>query len=586
MILGDRKGRDVLVFIDDTSIGTETEEKHLESLESVLDLLFGCGVRLKLSKCEFGVRRAEILGHMVDENGLRPSDKHVESIRALTEPQSGDELMRFLGLVNYFAGFIDHYAESAAPLYDVLKGTGFSKKRRHGQRFLIADWEQRWGKTQTEAWKELKAALSDPQILAAPRRGAPKRMMTDASAYGLGGVLLQQGEDKKWRPISFTSRLLKKADRNYSPTERECLAVVDSLLKWRHYLHGEAFVAVTDHLSLKWLLSLQDPRERLARWVVSIQDFDFTVVPDALSRDAVPKSLCQRYYCPLNRARMEEIGTAEAQERVAGIVESVAGVEMIRAVGQVGVVGDGPRIEEFRAAQVEECNDLERHAADQKHLMVDDDGLRRSTKRDGMPMVVPRSMVKDVLEYVHGSRLNGHYKLQRILAKLTGRYCWKGMAKDTARFVKDCLQCTVSDDRQPPRQVELEVVHPKRRFAQVAFDIQTITPRSGQGNIKVVAFIDVFTRYVRAVPIKDEKAETIAQKLLDEWIAIFGPMETLLSDGGTNLVGNVVSALTSMLGIGRVQTYPLHPQANGTVERWNRTLARDIASFMTTGSSD
>ena len=97
MILGNRKGRDVLAFMDDTSLGTETENEHLKSLAFVLDLLYENGVRLKLSKCEFGVLRAEILGHVVDENGLRPSEKHVEAIRALEEPRSGDELMLFLG---------------------------------------------------------------------------------------------------------------------------------------------------------------------------------------------------------------------------------------------------------------------------------------------------------------------------------------------------------------------------------------------------------------------------------------------------------------------------------------------------------
>lgn len=302
MILGDRKGRDVLAFMDDTSIGTANEDEHLESLATVLDLLFEAGVRLKLSKCKFGFREAEILGHMVDEHGLRPSDKHLEAIQRLEMPRSGDELTRFLGLVNYFADFVDHFAETAAPLYAALKGTGFSKKRRHGQRLVIPDWKARWGKDQTKAWKELKDALSNPEILAAPRRGAAKRVMTDASAYGLGGVLLQETKDGKWQPVSFTSRLLRKAERNYAPTEREFLAVIHALQKWRHYLHGEHFTVVTDHLSLKWLLSLKDPREKLARWVIEVQDFDFTtehrsgpelVVPDTLSRDAVLKPLCR-----------------------------------------------------------------------------------------------------------------------------------------------------------------------------------------------------------------------------------------------------------------------------------------------------
>ena len=141
------------------------------------------------------------------------------------------------------------------------------------------------------------------------------------------------------------------------------------------------------------------------------------------------------------------------------------------------------------------------------------------------------------------------------------------MARDTVAFIRNCLQCTVSEDRQPGRQAALQIGHPKRRFAQVAFDIQTITPRTLQGNIKVVAIVDVFTIFVRARPIPDERAETIARVFIEDWIAVFGPMEWLLSDGGTNLVGGVIKELNAMLGIGRLQTYPFHAQANGTVER-------------------
>ena len=133
-------------------------------------------------------------------------------------------------------------------------------------------------------------SLCDPEILAAPVRGPPKRFMTDASAYGLGGVLLQQTQRGEWSPVSFTSKLMKKAEQYYSPTDKECLAIVNALKKWRHYLYREHFAAVTDHLVLKWLMSLKDPRERLARWTIEVQDYGFAVehregkqlvVPDA-----------------------------------------------------------------------------------------------------------------------------------------------------------------------------------------------------------------------------------------------------------------------------------------------------------------
>ena len=251
--------------MDDTSVGTETEEQHLSSLESLLDTLLHAGIRLKLSKCRFGVRSTEILGHRIDGKGLHPSEAHVEAIGRLVEPASGNELMRFLGLVNFFSDFIDHFAETAAPLYEVLKGTGFSKKRKHVQKFKIHDWDLRWGVVQRNAWKALKEALRNPEILVAPRRGMVKKVMTDASSYEPGGFLLQMSTNGKWRPVCFTGRLLRLAERKFTATEKECLAVVHALRKWRHYLHGERFVVVTDHLALRWLRSHKEPRERLAR---------------------------------------------------------------------------------------------------------------------------------------------------------------------------------------------------------------------------------------------------------------------------------------------------------------------------------
>ncbi len=84
----------------------------------------------------------------------------------------------------------------------------------------------------------------------------------------------------------------------------------------------------------------------------------------------------------------------------------------------------------------------------------------------------------------------------------------------------------------------------------------------------------------------DEAVKTIARALLDQWICVFGPMVRLLSDRGLNFIGKIVEELAALLGIGRLRAYPLHPQANGTVERWNRTLTRDLASFVATGESD
>lgn len=104
------------------------------------------------------------------------------------------------------------------------------------------------------------------QVSGFPRRGAPERLLTDASGYGVGGVLHQGDGPGIWRPVALKSRKMTNAEVKYTVTERECLAVVYALRKWRCYLHGEPnFIVETDHLSLKWLMSLKEPRGRLAR---------------------------------------------------------------------------------------------------------------------------------------------------------------------------------------------------------------------------------------------------------------------------------------------------------------------------------
>lgn len=328
--------------------------------------------------------------------------------------------------MNYFSEFVDHFAETAIILYKVLEGSRFKKKRRHGQRLRIPQWTARWGEDQRKAWQELKDVPSNPSILAGPVIGAEKQVMTDASAYGLGGVLLQLNTNGKWQPVAFTNRKLKKAERNYAPTERECLAVVHYLSKWRHYLHGEHFTAVTDHLSLRWLLSLKYPREKLARWVVEIQDFDFTVehrsgpelvVPDALSRNAVQNPLFQRCYSPLGQEVIDEKDGTAGLEQVSALVEvSWCGV---------GITGGGPSEEEMRIAQVVQFGNVQDFVDGRRDYLVDDEGLLRSTKRKELPMIVPKAMVNEVLRFIHGSRTAGHYKLQRSMASLVRRFWWK-----------------------------------------------------------------------------------------------------------------------------------------------------------------
>ena len=132
-------------------------------------------------------------------------------------------------------------------------------------------------------------------------------LQTDASTSGLGAVLTQNFPEGE-RVIAYASRTLNAAERNYSATELECLAVVWGIRRLRCYLEGYRFKVITDHQSLKWLRTLDSPTGRLGRWAFELQQFDFEVqyrkgtlnrVADALSRQtavgAVTRPRCAWY---------------------------------------------------------------------------------------------------------------------------------------------------------------------------------------------------------------------------------------------------------------------------------------------------
>jgi Integrase core domain len=119
--------------------------------------------------------------------------------------------------------------------------------------------------------------------------------------------------------------------------------------------------------------------------------------------------------------------------------------------------------------------------------------------------------------------------------------------------------------------------HVSRRFEIVAVDVVEISPTAVDGPKKALVICDQFTRFVVVAPIGDESAVTVARELLQHWILLFGPPERLLSDNGANFCGEIIRHLCAATGIKKVFTTPWHPQTDGTVERFNRTLCPVLA---------
>ena len=264
----------VTIYLDDILVCSKTKELHEYHLCCVFQCLAKTGLSLKGKKCHIGMSSVSYLGYIFSGSGTRPDPQKVEAIKNWPQPQDTNKVHQFLGLASYYRRYIPHFADIAAPLHSLTqKGMTFH-----------------WSQECTTAFLELKKCLVQAPILAYPKLtpGASEFIVqTDASAYGLGAVLQQEGH-----VIAYASRTLSAPERNYSVIQRECLAVVYALKQFRHYLLGRHFTIVTDHAPLQWL-SAQKMEGLLCRWALALQEYDFKIVywkgtlntnADALSR--------------------------------------------------------------------------------------------------------------------------------------------------------------------------------------------------------------------------------------------------------------------------------------------------------------
>ena len=217
----------------------------------------GDGTRIA---CKFACPQVKYLGHVVSPEGIAPDDDKISVVKDFLRPHNIKTVWSFLGLANYYRRFIKDFAKIVSPLNQLL---------RKNHNFV-------WTNACEEAFKALKDALISAPILAFPDFKEPFHLYTDASSEGIG-VTLGQIQNNRKVAIAYAGRDFNAAEKNYSTTEREALAVIFGIKKFEPYLYGRKFILHTDHHSLKWLMTISDPSGKLARWSLLVQQYDFEI---------------------------------------------------------------------------------------------------------------------------------------------------------------------------------------------------------------------------------------------------------------------------------------------------------------------
>ncbi|KAE9034866.1 hypothetical protein PR001_g9543 [Phytophthora rubi] len=381
------------------SEGKTAVEAHLDHLREVRIGMRENRLYANINKCIFGAEEIPFLGCFLGKFGVRADPKKVCAIAQWPVPVSQKDLRKWLGLANYLHKYSANYAEMARPLTNLLKKD--------------AVWS--WTSEAQQAFEAIKSSLQSAPILALPDEDRPFSVVCDASDFAIGCALLQVDADGRERVVSFQSRQLKAAEKNYPVHDKELFAMKYALVKFRvHLLGQQPFVIYTDHASLRTATSSPHLSQRMARWLSFFTEYNFTVEYKPGKQNVLADALSRRLDYELAHLAYLESPLYELIREAYADDDDLAGlVEALSAPNKVVELTARQRSRLHRYSVVEGLLYYQVDGGDEPRIVVpNDEDLRHR-----------------VLYEAHDTQLSGHLGREKTYTSVARNFWWPHMYK-------------------------------------------------------------------------------------------------------------------------------------------------------------
>jgi len=632
-------GQFCTVYIDDVLIFSKTIDEHADHLDKVLQRLHNANLYAKIAKCDFLKESIKFLGHIVTPEGVQADPSKIQKVMDWTVPTTGKEVMKFLGLTNYFRQYIDHYAEIAAPLEAV---------KQHKGKFD----ETVWTECQETAFQSLKKALTSAPVLKIPDRQKPFTVICDASLYGVGAILTQDG-----RPCAYMSKKFTKEQIGYDTYEQELTAVIEALELWRCYLEGVHFTLQTDHKPLTYYNTLASLSRRQARWLQFLTKFDFQWEhikglknpADPLSRhpdfefgpkeQAVLSALYPGHIqfnptgklnfvneydkslllairtAPKDRSLSEAYHKQQIKkdrDRIKRLLKKQKSTEGDVSHSPTEIETDDQVVQDEDLAQLnlDTVNStginpflsriLKAYADDPwfkkkdntKDFQKTETGLYiRHHKNNGVGIEVKAQIVipmdeklrKDIIQMCHDHEMAAHRGVKLTIQKIQRDFWWYGLNRDVEKYISTCVQCQSNKSSSQPKTVLKPLQIPERKWQSISLDLITDLPTTVKGHDCILVVVDRFSKMVHFMPTKKSlTSEGFAKLLLESVVRLHGLPESIVSDRDPRFAtSEFIKEFYRICGVKKFNSTAYHPQTDGQTERMNRVLEEVLRMYVT-----
>ena len=632
LVLGDLKGSVCEPYLDDILVYGRTFGEQVKNLKVVLKRLRARGIKLRANKCVFAKKEVRYLGRLVSGEGYRPDPTDTVALEKFREaPKTVGELRSLLGFFGYYRAYVQNFSKKMKPLYALLatkeddagKGSEKNKNKnvkpgKKGQKYdgkaLVEDWSEK----HQEVVNEMIDHLQSPQVMAYPNFEQPFFITTDASHQGLGCVLYQT-QDGIDRVISYASRTLSDAEKNYHmhSGKLEFLglkwAVTERFADYLRYGSDVPFLVYTDNNPLTYVLTTAKLNAVGMRWVNELADFNFSIKyrpgkenvdSDYLSRRSMDieelKAECTEQYdsreihavisgvSVVRSAMVNQVSVNQVVMGPESPVSFVSSKELIAkqkedvAVGPVyQIVSSGRRPSRKEWAQL--SKETKRWVKNFNKLSISESGvLIRKTVRYRQ-LVLPQQFHN--LVYVELHEQMGHLGAEKVIELAQQRFYWPGMATDITNYIQKRCRCIANKKPNVKERAPLVPMIAQYPFEMVAIDYMKLDKCKGGFEYAMVV-TDHFTRFCQIYATKSKSSKAAADKLFNQYIMQFGWPTKIHSDRGGEFTSKMFEELHRLTGIVPSKTTPWHPQGNGKAERFNRTVCNMLKTLSESAKKD
>ena len=528
----------VRVYLDDIlCITCGSFKEHLNQLEQVLTRLKDAKLKVNLKKSSLAKPELEYLGYWITREGIKPVTKKIEALVKIQTPRTKRELRRFIGMINFYRDMWIRRSHILAPL----------------ARLTSKSVKWKWTDVEQKAFNTIKKVISEEVLLHYPDFNQKFVIHTDASQTQLGAVISQNN-----KPIAFYSRKLNPAQRRYTTTERELLAIVETLKEFKNILLGQQIEIWTDHKNLTYTKFNTD---RVMRWQLVIEEFgpellyikgSKNIVADALSRlglddaneaveihDIVVNTVPENY--PLKYATIQKYQQADKELQ--------------------GKVNNNPlyKLHSFRGGEKE-------------YLLICYHNK----------IVVPKVLQQRTIDWYHLHL--SHPGETRTEETIGQHFTWKNMRQQIRDTCKKCKVCqlTKKKTRQyghlPAKEAESE---PWEILCVDLIGPYKIKRKGKKKELVLwcVTMIDPVTKWfeIRAIPNKE--SVTVANQVEQAWLTRYPWPTQVIYDRGTEFMSDFSKMIKDDYGVTRKPITARNPQANAVLERIHQTLGNIIRTY-------